>query len=349
MNIKDIAGCILLNNICNSNCKYCYENNIGDEIVSLKQVNRFKEFLNDIGCQKHITLFGGEPGINLDILYDIINTEDDFTYSMISNGSFILDNRNLSFLHKVKLNISIEGTNKVYKILRKDFASIKEFVDKFYSRGFKDITFNISFNKFIFDDIDELIDNANYIYSKGYKIHVYTIKGNSFIEEKDLKLIKEKLLIIRERNLNLFLDIIRYNKDYLLFEGHGVQYLCGYDNKITLNSDGYNIIICAMDKSVIHNVESKEDLFKKYSESLAINHRSFFPCDSCNVELGYCGISCRPYLEKFKYSDMSELQLNCKIQFLLYDLYTTEHILQFSNEKLEEMKEDMEELTNGKN
>lgn len=346
MNLKNLSGCILLNNICNSNCKYCYEDNIGDEIVSLKQVNKFKEFLNGVDCKKHITFFGGEPGINLDLLYDIINTQDDFTYSMISNGSFILDNRDLSFLHKIKLNISIEGTNNAYRNLRRSFLPIKEFIDKFYSRGFKDITFNISFNKFIFDDIDELIDNAKYIYDKGYKIHVYAIKGDSFITEKDLPLIKEKLLLIRERNINLYLDIIRYKKDYVLFKGHGVKYLCGYDNRITLNSDGYNIVRCAMDKSIIHDVESDEDLFKKYSESLAINHRSFFPCDSCNVELGYCGISCRPYLEKFKYSDMSELQLNCKIQFLLYDLYITEHILQFSNEKLQE---EMEESTNGKN
>lgn len=330
------GGLVLLNNKCNNNCKYCYENNTGNEFVTTLQIDKFINFLGRNGFNKHLSFFGGEPSFSLPVINDIMNKyKDTHTFSLTSNGLFIdRDDRDIIILRDMaNINISIEGTQEAYEKLRGGKVNLKELISKFYERGFKNITFNISLNNNIFDNLDELIDIYEFINKFNFKSHFYSIKSDyGFnLDNKYIESIYYKLKDLKSINKELFHNIIKFNNKNLeseLKNDTKVQFLCRFDNKIALSSDGMNLITCAWNKSqsigVLDETPDK-DILDNYFTMIGLNHRSLFHCNECLVDTGYCSISCKYYLDDLITNNkLDELNYNCKFQHMLYNLYLDE-------------------------
>jgi sulfatase maturation enzyme AslB (radical SAM superfamily) len=341
------SSSIIINNKCNNNCKYCYEKNKGDQFVTFYQIEKFIKFLDRNNFKKHITFFGGEPSFSLPVMNLIMDKYSDiFTFSMISNGLFINSNDyELTNLRKMKnISISIEGTEEAYKKLRNSNNDLKEFIRKFYEKGFKNITFNLSLNEYILNNINELLDIYNLIKKFKYKIHFYSLKsaaGFNINEANMLHIISEKLSLIKELDKELYYDIINYNNDSNIqdISLNNVKFLCTFDNSISLSSNGLSLTTCAWKNTYLNlgtlNEDSDEDILNNFFTELGLNAIEFYSCNNCDVDPGYCQINCKYYLNSFENTEnKKELEFNCKLQHLLYSLFLEEILENSLNQEM---------------
>ncbi|MFA5174249.1 MAG: TIGR04084 family radical SAM/SPASM domain-containing protein [Candidatus Pacearchaeota archaeon] len=174
---------LILTELCNSNCKYCYEKSMREAELGIKSnfefemnpavsevdINKLKEFL-ERDKNPVLIFYGGEPLLEIEKIKKIIDNGNikNLKFRMQTNGK-LLDKIPTEYLNKIdKILISIDGNKK-----RTDF-----------NRG--DGTY------------DKLVENINLIRRNGYKGEIVarmTI-GFSDIYEQVLHLIdltKERL------------------------------------------------------------------------------------------------------------------------------------------------------------
>jgi organic radical activating enzyme len=139
----------ILTDSCNRNCKFCYVKHSG--FYATKQdADTFINQLNSIGLKAtdHISLFGGEPCLNKDILSYLVGklSDLDCEIDMYTNGDL---------LHELKLDIGFKHVNlyvTAYDILN-DCQKYKMLMQKF-SSSFKSISFSYTLSQI---DIDKTI------------------------------------------------------------------------------------------------------------------------------------------------------------------------------------------------
>ncbi len=118
---------------CNLNCKHCYrtEGNVEalsfDNVIAvIEQYKNLREEYNRIHRTKrkgHINITGGEPFFREDIkeiLRFLGENHDNFSYGILSNGSFIHDST-IELLKKTKVSfvqLSIDGNKEMHDSLR---------------------------------------------------------------------------------------------------------------------------------------------------------------------------------------------------------------------------------------
>lgn len=121
---------------CNYHCKYCFENNVDfKKSMSIQDVPLIVKFISDSvrknsNCKYlHITFFGGEPTLKLNILFEIgmqissFCTEQGISFdsSIVSNG-YLLDYENTKMLIKtcnlIRCQITIDGNADYYSFIK---------------------------------------------------------------------------------------------------------------------------------------------------------------------------------------------------------------------------------------
>lgn len=83
---------------CNLNCKYCFEKQKGEKELTFEDVKTIMDREAELGSKNCIlTLFGGEPLLKKDLIFDIVNyakklekeNKIRFKYSITTNGTLI--------------------------------------------------------------------------------------------------------------------------------------------------------------------------------------------------------------------------------------------------------------------
>lgn len=119
---------ILVSNICNLNCKYCYANggsynnqeDILSKEVAKKVIDDFYSYYDEINI---ISFFGGEPTTNIETIEFICsylkNLKHTPKFQIITNGT-ILNEKVLSVLKKynISVTISLDGPKEINNNLR---------------------------------------------------------------------------------------------------------------------------------------------------------------------------------------------------------------------------------------
>jgi MoaA/NifB/PqqE/SkfB family radical SAM enzyme len=286
---------ILLNNACNKKCKYCYENNTGEYILTESNIDSIIERIKKIPkLDRDIEFFGGEPTLSLNVIKYATERYPEFIYRIISNGYFLnLPEYEYSFLSKLhSITISIEGTETAFIELRNG-KNLKEVLDKIINlnKKWNNLGVNISINGLLNKNIDEFINNCNYLLSNGVGIHFYSLKGENFF---DTPTFYSFLQEVKKKDKKIY-DLIILNDG----EKSDTEFLCSLNNRLVINPK-MEIVECAWINSKIADLSNtNEDILYSFSNGIAKNHKTLFAgCKNCEVELGKCSISCKAFIEE---------------------------------------------------
>lgn len=289
---------IVLNttNMCNLKCKYCYVDKSNHSILSYSVaqniINNIRE-MSDL-FERKCTFFGGEPSLAKDLIVKIIENNSDFEFSIISNGYQLFKRDSYDFYKMFShITITIEGTEVAYRELRgasglnNDINKLIELKRDFNST----IIANISLNGMLLNDVDEFINNISKLRNADIKVHLYSIKGENYFTSP-------------EHVYDLLSRLESYDEDFLsrdFLKSHELnlvdtEFLCTYDDSVTFDVDG-NIITCNWNKASIGTSFDKNtytNILKLYRN----NHKSLYEgCDTCDVPVGYCMISCPEFIK----------------------------------------------------
>ena len=102
---------ILVTRKCNLKCEYCYQEH-NEKNMSREISNQIVDIVRRYNI-KNISLFGGEPLINWEIIKHIVDelTHEDVQYGLITNG-LLLDDEKLDFIEKNKIALAISYDGK---------------------------------------------------------------------------------------------------------------------------------------------------------------------------------------------------------------------------------------------
>lgn len=309
---------LLTNNVCNKKCKYCYEHNTGDKVMTIDQIDYIlKRLWNLPGLDRHILFFGGEPTISLNVIRDCMEKYPMLTYSIITNGYFLMnyDYEEYEFLkNMIGINISVEGTSKAFLELRGE-DNLYEYLEKIKmlkDKGWKNIVANISINGILRDNIDEFIKVCNFLRYNNIGLHLYSING-----EDNFKNSEEyaEFLICVGKKAGWLLDLI-VGKG---MEDADTDYLCALEWSFTFDGD-LNWVSCARDQNNPTKLTeiSDDDLLKEWSTRVVKTHISNYPtCEECEVPVGNCTRSCPAYIkEKLDNKEYNILDTACEKEII---------------------------------
>lgn len=286
---------ILINNACNLNCKYCYEENKGDEFLTYENVSSLINFFKKMPFfNKEVEFFGGEPTMSLNVIKRVVVENSDLKYRITSNGFFMrFSEYYYDFLSKFEdVTISVELTRDGFKKYR-NRDDLKPFINKMINLHNKwgNIVANVSINSTLFENLDEFMENVMILINNDIGIHFYSLKSeDGFTVETFTKF----LLEVKKRNIHVFNLLINKSEDK-----SDIEFTCTFDNKIVVNSD-MNMVQCSWMKNKLGNILTLSDteILNNYINEIAKNHKTCFNgCSSCDVELGKCSISCRAFFK----------------------------------------------------
>lgn len=299
-----LGATILLNNVCNKKCKYCYEKNDGKYILTKSNIDSIMERLSKFNqLEKDIEFFGGEPTLSLDIIKYTVEKYPDYSYRIITNGYFLeLEEFEYECLSKLlSVTLSLEGTEKAFNELRNGI-DLNKTLDKLIklNRKWKNISVNLSINGILLENIDEFIHNYELLISNNIGVHFYSLKDENFFNEKDFLYF---LMYIKDKNEKLYNEIILNDNNK-----SDTEFLCSLNDRIVINSK-MEIIECAWINKKISDLScSNEEILYSFAEGISKNHKSLFGgCNECEVEIGKCSISCRAFIEECLKNNKIEL------------------------------------------
>lgn len=124
---------LLLTEKCNMNCKYCFEHHNTNKMGNMSKdvIIKSLDFLNNIGEDTNLSLFGGEPTVNIEA-FEVIanwmkNTElKSIIWCKITTNGFNIDDRVINSLKTINsfvpvdITISMDGTKETHDIARVD-------------------------------------------------------------------------------------------------------------------------------------------------------------------------------------------------------------------------------------
>lgn len=299
-----LRATILLNNACNKKCKYCYEKNNGEYILTKSNIDSIMKRLSKLNqLEKDIEFFGGEPTLSLDIIKYTIEKYPEYSYRVITNGYFLeLEEFEYECLSKLlSVTLSLEGTEKAFNELRNG-NNLKYILDKIIKLNNKwhNISVNLSINGLLNNNIDEFIKNYELLTSSNIGVHFYSLKSENFFNEKDFLYF---LMYIKDKNKKLYNEIILNDNNK-----SDTEFLCSLNDRIVINSK-MEIAECAWINKKISDLScSNEEILYSFAKSVSKNHKSLFNgCSKCEVEIGKCSISCRAFIEDCLKNNKMEL------------------------------------------
>ena len=313
---------VIINNACDKRCKYCYEKNTGDKSLTIDNIdNIVNKFINLDIWNRHMSFFGGEPTLSLPVIrraYEKYHNE--LIFSIITNGYFLnLNVSDYEFMRNFSsVNISLEGTEKCYNILRNG-NNLKEQLKKIIDLGWNNIIINISINGYIKNDIDEFVNNIRYIKDNNLKTHLYMIKGDDFfVDNVDYLTF---LKYVKDKDEEIYNEIIMNDNNV-----SDTEFLCTFDDKIHINPDG-EFIKCAR-LGEVYDIDLN-DINLSWVKNIASNHKSLYEgCSTCEVEIGKCQTSCPALIkELLQNNDVDMLNKLCMREKINNKLRNKEWIL----------------------
>ena len=296
---------ILLNNMCNLKCAYCYERNSGEYILTKENIDSILDRFSKMSFfNGSVELFGGEPTLSLNVIDHMLQKYPNYSYNIITNGYFLkLNDKDIEVLKKVNdIVISIELTKEGFKFYRKQ-DNLNEVIDRILdlrSKGWRNLSVNVSINSHLNDYFDEFIQNYELLKRNDIGFHFYSIKGETGFTLNDFY---QFLMKLKERKPELYNEIIL--KDGEISD---TEFTCSFNDRITVNAK-MEIVNCAWDNKFKCSLDESEDtIMNLYLESLAGNHKSIYNgCSNCEVEIGKCSISCKAFFNDIEKSDNFDL------------------------------------------
>lgn len=291
--MKKLGIQLMMNNACDKQCAYCYEYNAGDEFLTEDAIRNIISKMAEMPFFNNaVTFFGGEPTISMEVIKNIMSEFPTIDYTIITNGYFIkLDKISIECMKNMReIAVSVECTEHAHTILRG--GEYNELIKKLIglNKEWNNICLNVSINRYMYDEMDEFIENYHKWKNAGLGVHLYAIKGNDlFINAKEYG---EFLIKMYEKDRDIFNQIILSES-----EDTDCEFLCSFEDKIVVDVDN-TIIKCARLKERTGSVVSDAtEWYNNWVKSILGNSVELYErCKSCPVELGKCQVSCPAFI-----------------------------------------------------
>lgn len=212
---KEVQYCtIVVTNACNINCRYCFEQNKGSEIMSpdlaRQVIEKIRHFARPMGENNPFKLafFGGEPLIAWDTIktiYDYLANFKDFEYQTgVTTNLTLLTDEMIEYWKSIPtyLTVSIDGNRVSHNRNRCDtFDIVASNINRLNEN-------NIDFEArmtITADDIDSVFDNVKFLYEE-LNCHTIIPQYNTIYKFSDEELSRYESQMIK---------VVEYTKDIL--------------------------------------------------------------------------------------------------------------------------------------
>lgn len=303
---------LYLNNNCNFRCKYCYENKTND-ILSLDKIDELFIFLDKNYPQlKHlqIGLFGGEPTLHLNHLFDVLNSIKNkceerrlnFNINIVTNFYNITKDIFLKLIdYKVTMyQVTLDGNPEMhnfYRPLLNGLSTFAKIIDnlKAAKTTSKDFIINIRLNFDKYSNYESYFKYMSEIFANDSRF-VYTLNEifPSHNMQPDIKnrVCKENEINKRKQELLSLMKKYKLISNISVFDIDSIMpcYACS-KNYLAITSDG-NAIKCTT------HIEDKANRLgdflgnRKYENNLYDNPL-FSTCETCCLFPICLGRNCR--------------------------------------------------------
>ena len=302
---------LYLTNNCNMNCKYCYQGDKKREYtLSFENARKAIDELSQNKNKVTIGFFGGEPLLNKELFYKVINyceekfkkEKTNYGFSITTNGTLI-DEEFAIFCkkHKVHVGISIDGTKESHDKNRLDYQG-----DSTYDKTLNGLKLCIA-NKVkvmalpvvCLNKVDDMVNNLEFFINYGVKEVTFNFNYDDNWDDNTLEKLNEQYSIINDiyiRELKKNNRIKIYPIDtkivFMLDKNRQCTERCNLD-RTCIDSDG-NFYPCVQfvgkQKYNIGNLDDGIDDKKRF-ELIKTRNTSSVICKDCALKR-YCAYNC---------------------------------------------------------
>lgn len=307
---KEFQGLYLITTTsCNLNCDYCfYRSGISKSLlnrsnmsyeVAVKAVDRFKEITSnnkkDDNYWQQITLYGGEPSINKDLLIKIIpyirnEFNDEYTSLVVNTNLTIYDEElfNIYKEYSVEVQVSIDGDKKAHDLHRKQvngngsYDLVIKNIKRLKELGVKIVPMITATDANIDYFSDILCEIVNDLNIDDFGVNILISNSYDVNSDYPLKLAEEMLKAYKKIGnkvfdysfIDLYEGILGLSKDIS-------RNSCGSTRKITVFPNG-NVFSCqALEKHPKNFMGTLDDDFVNNSNWEYFRKRNKFANDKC--------------------------------------------------------------------
>ena len=343
-----------LTNKCNMQCRYCYQGEKSDKTMTFEtaKVSIDKAVQNNELVT--VSFFGGEPLLNKQLLYDIVNyceklkkqTKHQILYSITTNGT-LADYEFVKFCKKNKIlvGISIDGNKESHDLNRmtKDGSSTYEKTLDCAKMCLKEKVNTMALPVICTNNVKKVAENVEYLIRFGFKEITCNFNYNDSWNDDSLKVLKEQYkqiedIYMRELKSGNHVKIYPIDKkiNLLINENAFCNENCNRD-RTCVDSDGkyYPCIqFVGKEKYCIGNTLDGENR-KKRLELIKERVTSKTPCEDCKLKR-LCGFGCG-CIRMSATGDIKEVSpLVCETEKIY--IYTANDLLGRINEENEFVK-----------
>ena len=250
---------ITITNSCNCNCKYCFETNhlnTSNREEEIRQLKLLTDYCKKFDITKHnalnITFWGGEPMLNTNFLYEIIESTYKYpfvNYMMYTNGTLVdkfeeFINKDFidEIINRFSIQLSYDGEPH-HTLMRHDNKElIFKTTDLLVDRGFKDLSFKATLSFDHLELLPQIWDSYKELHNR-YDFAYYSPtldQSNNMNSDKNYEIWKRVILEVAKKELK-FMDEHGYPL-WQWFTNPG-KLVCSLNNGIHLHNDG-NFYIC---------------------------------------------------------------------------------------------------------
>lgn len=351
---------LLLTDGCNLGCSYCYIENIlpGNysfsmmkEETAMKGLELFASKISQEIEEPKVILYGGEPLLNMDLVFKVINRFNEMKLSgklpsktslTINTNATLINTFFLDFVQdkNIQIAVSLDGTKEMHDAMRKykngsgTYDKVIRNCELMVERGVN-FGFSVTITK---ANINCLEDVLLWIYEKfgirsiGFNIAIHqTEKILGMSEEQYAELVTQKLINCFKicRNLGIYEDRIMRKVDAFV-KGYPYAYDCGAPGDQFVVSPEGLIGVCQAycgDKkyfvpmSEIDSEESRQ-IWRDWRSRSPLYQKQCYQC----ISLGICGGGC-PYNAELRTGSIWGIDKSfCThskgtVEFLIKDLY----------------------------
>lgn len=319
---------LLITDGCNKKCSYCIRRHSSNMMSFETATTIIDKALLNSKFNKAVSLFGGEPTLNIDLMNRLIDHYGDrIWFSTITNGNYMNIKNGIDVINKLgSIHISIELTETAYNAFRGS-SDVRSLILSTKDLKCRRIVFNASYNGLIFDDVDEMKENIKLIEELGHELHIYHMKANYDGFSNDMNDYINKFIMMRDIYPDFFNNIVNNYKDkyFSLNPIQKCNNVCSMDGMITISPDGI-ILPCSYSKE--NDGYNVFDVDYKDLDSIMDNHIKTYgtykiwdKCKTCFVPTALCRASC-PFIMR-DVDKNGSTDIICERERLLYLLINT--------------------------
>lgn len=351
---------IVLTDSCNMRCKYCYQGK--DKSSNFMTIDKLREsldfiFKNNNEDKLSLSLFGGEPLLKKELLYETVRYVNEkygntkVKYSTTTNCTLI-DDEIINFFkeNNFDVRVSIDGDKKTHELNRIGngesckYETILENIMKIKNAGIKfSIRMTLTKNNF-----RNLVDNVKYFYNLGFREICLGMDYFNEFSDAEIEDFREKITELKEYYLelidsgeNLTIDIFDGKfLSALMDEQRGLA-LCagGYENfkiatdgrlypcSFVMNSDEFNVgDVSTGANTKITTREINKSMKKNYTK-----------CNECEISFFCHGMKCGFLNYKATGYINVPPKILCDTEHILFDVNKEiiSHLVKRNNPKIE--------------